>query len=114
MKVSELLSHWEKGARGQLTSHSYEVRLPLEDAAKLEALCEMYPKKSADAFITDLLSAALNEIETGIPYEPGSKVAARDEMGDPIYEDAGLTPRFLALSQKHLQRLKNEQDEPQK
>ncbi|WP_341938348.1 type 1 pili tip component [Marinimicrobium sp. C2-29] len=111
MKVSELMSQWEKGARGQLTKHSYEVRLPLEDAAKLEALCELYPKKSADAFITDLLSAALNEIETGIPYEQGSKVVTRDEMGDPIYEDVGLTPRFLSLSQKHLQRLKDEQDE---
>lgn len=114
MKVSELMSLWEKGSRGRLTKHSYEVRLPMEDAAKLEALREMYPKKSTDAFITDLLCAALNEIETGIPYEQGSKIVTRDELGDPIYEDVGLTPRFLALSQKHLQRLKDEQSEPEK
>ena len=26
-------------------------------------------------------------------------------LGDPLYEDIGLTPRFLALSRKHLREL---------
>lgn len=108
MKVSDLMSMWEKSARGRLTKSTYEVRLPLEDAAKIEALAEMYPKKTAEAFITDLLTAALAELETGMPYIKGDKVIAEDELGDPLYEDAGPTPRFLALSQKHLHQLKKE------
>jgi hypothetical protein len=38
-------------------------------------------------------------------------VVASDEQGDPLYEDIGLTPRFLALSRRHLQRL-SEQEKP--
>lgn len=106
MKVSDLMSMWEKNASGQITQSDYRVRLPLEDAAKIEALCEMFPKKSAESVITDLLSTALSELETEMPYRQGNKVVAEDEQGDPIYEDSGPTPRFLALSQKHLKRLK--------
>lgn len=108
MKVSDLMSMWEKNSGGRVTKNDYQVRLPLEDAAKIEALCEMYPKKSAESVITDLLSTALSELETEMPYRKGSKVVAEDEEGDPIYEDAGPTPRFLALSQKHLKRLKEQ------
>lgn len=106
MKVSNLMQYWEQNASGQLTEASYSVRLPLEDAAKLAALEEMFPKKRPEDFITDLLHAALNELESGMPYVQGSRVISQDEQGDPLYEDEGSTPRFLALSQKHLQKLK--------
>ena len=33
-----------------------------------------------------------------------------DEQGDPLYEDIGPTPRFLALSRKYLQSLVQQQD----
>jgi hypothetical protein len=108
MKVSELMQLWEKTASGELASSTYTVRLPVEDAAKLAALCEMYPKRSVENFITDLLSAALGELESGLPYRKGPGIIAEDEQGDPIYEDLGPTPKFLALSQKHLQRLKSQ------
>ena len=52
---------------------------------------------------------ALEGIETSLPYQKGTKVIATDEQGDPIYEDIGPTPRFLALSRKHLERLLAEQ-----
>jgi hypothetical protein len=52
-----------------------------------------------------LLGAALDELEASLPYVKGSKVVATDEMGDPLYEDIGLTPRFLTLSRRHLQRI---------
>jgi hypothetical protein len=32
----------------------------------------------------------------------GTTVVATDEEGDPLYEDIGPTPRFLALSRRHL------------
>jgi len=108
MKVRDLLTEWNKKARGQVTDHRYSVCLDLEDAAKIEALHEMYPKKSREALITELLGAALDELEASMPYVRGSQIVTRDEEGDPIYEDAGPTPEFLALAQKHLKRIKSE------
>ena len=108
MKVRELMNHWEKNASGELTDEAYAVHLPMEDAARIQALCEMYPKKSPESLITDLLSAALSELESGMPYIKGGNVVAEDDHGDPIYNDQGPTPRYLSLSQKHLQKLKGQ------
>lgn len=108
MSVKELIRNWEKHANGAVTEQTYMVRLPLEDAAKLAALEAMYPRRTQEQLITELLTAALHDLENSLPYEQGSTVITTDEMGDPIYEDAGLTPTFLELSRKHLARLKQE------
>lgn len=102
MKVQELLSLWESTASGELTEEVFAVKLPVADAARLQALADLYPRRSIENIITDLLSAALNEVESSLPYVRGETVVARDEMGDPLYEDVGPTPRFLSLTQKHL------------
>lgn len=106
MKISELVNHWNKTAANPMSIQSHAVHLPLEDAAKIEALAEMYPGRSKEQIITDLLRSALYELEAGMAYRPGHRVVAEDEMGDPIYEDVGETPRFSQLKKKHLQRLK--------
>jgi hypothetical protein len=49
---------------------------------------------------TDLLHTALEEIVAAMPYEPGPKIISRDDQGDPVYEDVGLTPRFADLTRK--------------
>jgi len=102
MKVRDLLSIWERSASEPRSQEHYSIRLPAHDAAKLAALAEMYPGRSEADLITDLLSAALDEVETAFPYVPGTEVVAEDELGDPLYGDAGLTPRFQALTRKHL------------
>ncbi len=102
MKVRDLLSLWEKTASGALTADEYKVRLPVEDAAKLKALAELYPRRHIEELITDLLSASLDELESVMPYIRGSKVVATDELGDPMYEDVGPTPKYLSLTEKHL------------
>ena len=110
MKVHELLSTWEKTSRGGLTPEEFTVRLPVEDAAKILALAEMYPRRTVPEIITDLLSAALHELESSLPYQRGEHVVALDEEGDPLYEDVGPTPRYLTLARKHLARYKRPQD----
>jgi len=111
MKLNDLVNVWDKTASGALSPSHYSVRLSIEDAAKLAALEEMYPKRTAEQLITDLLSAALIELESGMPYVKGPRIISEDEMGDPVYEDQGLTPKFIALTHKHLERLKQEQGE---
>lgn len=109
MKVKQLIDTWEQTASEVRTVREYRVRLPVHDAAKLAALRDMYPGRSESDLITDLLSAALDDLEAAFPYVQGQRIIAEDEQGDPIYEDVGNTPRFRALSKKHLARL--EQDE---
>lgn len=106
MSVKELIRSWENHANGTLTDTTYSVKLPVEDAAKIAALGEMYPRRTEEQIITELLAAALHEFENYLPYEPGSRVVTTDEMGDDIYEDVGLTPTFQELSRKHLLRIK--------
>jgi hypothetical protein len=40
-----------------------------------------------------------------MPYEPGPKIISRDDQGDPVYEDVGLTPRFVELTRELKKRL---------
>lgn len=107
MNVKELVGLWENHAQGLLTEQSYQVNFTLEDAAKIEALSEMYPRRTKEQLISELLSASLAELETSFPYEAGSEVASRDELGDPIYKDVGPTPDFLTLTKKHLAKYKD-------
>lgn len=113
MKIRELTQNWEKTAKGRVTRNTYDVHLSLEDAARLEALHEMYPKRRIEDLITDLLSAALEELEASLPYQAGTKVISVDELGDPLYDDVGPTPRYLELSRKHLRELIERQQETQ-
>lgn len=109
MKIKALAEYWEKQAKGSLTTEEYSFRLSVEDAAKIAALSEMYPKRTKSEIIGELLSAALDELETSFPYKPGNKVVETDEMGDPLYEDVGPTPKYLDLSKKYKATLAQEQ-----
>lgn len=109
MKIRELVQHWEQNAKGRMTAQSYQLQLDLESAARLTALAEMYPKRSVEQLLGELIAAALEDLEASLPYVKGSKVVATDEQGDPLYEDIGPTPRFLALSRQYLRRLSSGQ-----
>lgn len=110
MKIRELVRHWENFATGRLTRSPYQIHLDIEAAARLAALAEMYPKRQPEELLGELIGAALEELEAGLPYVKGTQVVATDEQGDPLYEDIGPTPRFLALSKKHLQHLSEQLD----
>ena len=95
MKFKALLDRWRKDPPPERVAREYAVRLSLEDAARLQALIELFPGRTSEELITDLLRAALDEIAAAMPYEPGPKIISRDDQGDPVYEDIGLTPRFV-------------------
>ena len=100
MKFKSLLDRWKKTATPQKTAREYSIRLPVDDAARLQALTELFPGQALEDLITDLLHAGLDEIAAAMPYERGPKVISRDDHGDPVYEDVGLTPRFVELARK--------------
>ena len=101
VSFKELLDSWRQSAAAPRTLATYPVRLALEDAAQLAALAEMFPGRSTEQLITELLSAALKELATAMPYVAGGRVISTDEHGDPVYEDVGPTPRFMELTRLH-------------
>jgi hypothetical protein len=103
-----LLESWRETAAAPRTVTEYAVRLPVDDAAQLQALMEMFPGRTAEQLITDLLGVALQEIATAMPYVAGQKVISTDEQGDPVYEDVGPTPRFMELARKYRKQLEAE------
>jgi len=108
VKWTELIESWRQGASGVRTAREYAVQLPLDDAARLHALMEMFPGRTPEQLITDLLGVALQEVAAAMPYVPGGKVIATDDQGDPIYEDAGPTPRFMELTRRNRKKLETE------
>ncbi|MFJ4157379.1 pilin assembly protein [Pseudomonas sp. NPDC089752] len=111
MKIRELAQHWEQNAAGTLSPTSHTLHLDLESEARLAALIDMYPKRTAEELLGELVAAALEELEASFPYVQGRKVISTDEEGDPLYEDIGSTPRFLSLSRRHLQTLSHAGDD---
>jgi hypothetical protein len=105
VKFKPLLDRWKKTAAPAKTAKEYAVRLNLDDAARLQALAELFPGQSQEEIITDLLNAGLDEIAAAMPYQKGPKVISRDDQGDPVYEDIGLTPRFVELTRKYKKNL---------
>jgi hypothetical protein len=101
----ELLDSWRERSAVPRTAEAYAVRLPVDDAARLAALAEMFPGRAPEQLITELLGVALNEVAAAMPYIAGKRVISTDEQGDPVYEDIGPTPRFMELARKHRRRL---------
>ncbi len=107
MRVKELVTQWERASRGERTRQEFAIHLPLKEAAQILALKEMYPDCSEEQILTDLLCFALEELKQAFPYQAGREVA-QDEFGDPIYEDIGLTPKFIRLVQKYRNTLESD------
>jgi hypothetical protein len=101
----ELLASWRESAAAPRTAQTYPVRLPLDDAAQLAALAELFPGRPEEQLITELLGTALKELAAAMPYVPGTRVISTDEQGDPVYEDIGPTPRFMELTREYRRRL---------
>ena len=97
MSFTKLIERWAASETPETTPEAYAIHLDVEDAARVEALTELFPGVTVENVISDLLKMSLDELEAAMPYEPGDKVIREDEFGDPVYEDAGLTPRFREL-----------------
>lgn len=62
MKVTDLPKHWEGKKEPVDRSHDYNLRLPLEDAARVAALAELYPDRSETDILNDMIGAALDDL----------------------------------------------------
>ena len=102
-----MLDSWRQSAAAPRTARTYAVRLAVDDAAQLAALAEMFPGRTPEQLISELLSVALKGLAAAMPYVPGTRVISTDEHGDPVYEDLGPTPRFIELARTHRRALES-------
>jgi len=107
MHIKQLLQDWETNSHGHVAPINLSINLPIEYMARILALTELYPQRTQEQIIIELLGAALMELEEAIPYVQGDKVIAEDEFGDPIYEDTGLTHRFIESTRKYQKKLES-------
>jgi hypothetical protein len=104
MKTKDLITVWGAPEPPKLTPKQMSIRLPITVAAKISALCEMYPKKSKTEIISDLLTAALEQLELDLPVDNDEcyvYVAEKDENSSP-------GARYYTLARQHLHALEEE------
>ena len=70
MQSKDLVKLWNAPDNTRLTPKQKSIRLPLHVAAKISALCEIFPKKTKTDIIGDLLATALDDVEEGLSSEP--------------------------------------------
>ncbi|MDJ0759549.1 MAG: type 1 pili tip component [Woeseiaceae bacterium] len=102
MNFKALLDTWSASEPPPKTRKTYEIHLTVEDAARIAALSDLFPGMSVERIIGDLLSASLKQLQAEMPYEPGDRIIREDDFGDPVFEDAGLTPKFQELVKARL------------
>ena len=105
MTFKALLQRWQDAPATVKTDARYAIRLDVDDAARVEALAELFPGIDTDTVLADLVSTALDQVEAAMPYRQGERIIQRDEFGDPVYEDTGLTPRYVELVRAHRDKL---------
>ena len=62
MKIAELPDFWKKKKARDEKTQEFEMTVTLEDAARLKALAEIYPDHSEEELLSDLISAALQDL----------------------------------------------------
>jgi hypothetical protein len=103
MRPEDLLKFWDSGENARLTVKQYSIRLPIHVAARIAALCEMYPKKTRTDIIGDLLACALDQFEAGLPYVESRRGGAEGEP-DPRTQFRLLTEKYLQEQEAELRR----------
>ena len=97
MAFKSLIDKWRAHPAVTQCETRYAFKLDVDDAARVEALAALFPALNVETIIADLLHESLDALEAAIPYEAGDKVIQQDEFGDPVFEDAGLMPRYVEL-----------------
>lgn len=69
MKVTDLPKHWENQKAPMDRTHDYNLRLPLEDAARIAALAELYPDRTETDILNDMVGAALDDLVRKTPLK---------------------------------------------
>lgn len=99
MKPGDLTKVWTAPDNSRLTPKQQSFRLPLHVAAKLDALCTIFPNKTKTEIVGDLLAVAIDELERDLPTYRGEQVADHPDHGA-IFRVHGQRIEFRRLANK--------------
>lgn len=118
MKTAHLHDIWTSPDNSRLTSKQFSFRFPVHIAAKIAALCDLYPTKNRTQIVADLLTAALDDLESNLPEAKGERLDERSlerilakELGaaqEDYYFVEGQRGRFRELANDHFLELEKE------
>ena len=118
MKASHLHDLWASPDNTRLTPKQFSFRLPTHIAAKIAALCEMYPTKNRTQIVADLLTSALDEVEKNLPEALGPLTDNQDDYEyvahhegfdyEPVYHLGGARGQFRELANQHYEEIERE------
>ncbi len=109
MEPKDLVKIWTAPDHSQLTPKQISLRLPIQVAAKISALCDMYPRKTKTEIIGDLLATALGQLEDSLEFQNVGRSIDHPETGEEIFESyCGPLKDFRTLTEKHLKKLEAE------
>jgi hypothetical protein len=106
MKASDLAKVLGAPDNSRLTAKQQSFRLPTHVAAKLNALCDIYPSRSKTEIVGLLMSAALDEAIAHLPAALGEEF--RPEGGEMLYYEAGTVASFRHFANQHFKELESE------
>lgn len=107
MKSADLHKVWSAPDNSRLTAKQYSFRLPVHVAAKINALCDIFPNKTKTQIVGDLLTAALDEAIANLPATRGEALGEDPEHGV-FYREKGLIASFRDRANKHFKELERE------
>ncbi|HJW54156.1 MAG TPA: hypothetical protein VJ577_02690 [Burkholderiaceae bacterium] len=109
MKASDLVNVWGAPDNTHLTAKQSSFRLPVHVAAKISALCDLYPNKTRTQIVGDLLSAALMDVEKALPsYQGPACHGMVDDQGVELFFAVGPAAQFRERTNHHYKELEKE------
>jgi hypothetical protein len=116
IKPADLHKVWAAPNNSRLTAKQFSFRLPVHVAAKLSALCEMFPDKSRTQIVGDLLATALEDFAQSFPSIAGRQVGNHPDTGEAVYEEIGPGMDYMRLANKYYREMEielgNEEPKP--
>ena len=107
MKASDLVASWTTRDNKRLTSKQFSIRLPVHIAARISALCDMFPGKTRTDIMADLLDSALEELEKNFSHHY-SEDGSEEVDGMMIYPDVGRYGDYARFANKYFTELEKE------
>jgi hypothetical protein len=107
MEPRDLVKVWDAPDNSKLTPKQWSIRLPIHVAARINALCDLFPRKTKTEIIGDLLATALTQLVAALPDESqGGPPRGAEIQSGPV----GLRGRFDRLTLQYIAEMEREPD----
>jgi len=107
MKASDLAKILGAPDNSRLTAKQQSFRLPTHVAAKINALCDVYPYRTKTEIVGLLLAAALDDAINNLPASLGEEWRPGPD-GEMLYYATGIAANFRRLANQHFKDLEKE------